>query len=237
MLIVNADDVGASPTATDFALRAYAAGALSSCTAMVWMPDTGRAATLVREHGLATGLHLNLTLPFADDSVPRPVRDRQLRLVGRFQIESWRDEDDAPIPRQLLRDAISDQIEEFRERFGEPTHLDGHHHVHVHAAVIDALGAELPIRPILREADSLDRRPSRREREIRRRFRGVELAIAFEHLHPALGGIGLAPLERSRVQPVEVMTHPQLQPQLDALLSHEWLTALAGLPLGSYREI
>ncbi len=237
MLIVNADDVGAGPTATDFALQAYASGAITSGSAMVWMPDSRRSAELVRERGLPTGLHLNLTLPFADRSVPRPVRDRQLRLVGRFQAESWRGETALAIPRQLLRDAVFDQLEQFRELYGEPTHLDGHHHVHVQPQVLEALSPELPIRPILRESGELDRRPSRRERELRRRFQAPELAVAFEQLHPAIGGAGLAPLRRAQTHALEVMTHPQLCAQLDALLSETWLTALAGLPLGSYRDL
>lgn len=234
MLIVNADDVGASPTTTDAAITAFAAGVISSCSAMVWLRDSSRAAGLARDRGLPVGLHLNLTLPFDGPDVPAAVRDRQLWLTECFGSGSWREDIANSPPHSLLRSAVSDQLEQFASIYGEPTHLDGHHHVHVHQAVLDVLPRGMVIRPILREPGRADARPSRRERRLQKWFRTPDLTLAFEHLHPALGGVGFDLLERARTDNLEVMTHPQQPAQLEALMSAEWRAALAQVPVGSF---
>src|SRR5271169_531289 len=137
MLIVNADDFGANPRTSDPVVELFIEGAVSSASAMVWMRDTVRAASLAAEHGVPVGLHLNLTLPFADEAVPALVRERQLRLTEIFGSESWQGDGRESADGKLIADAIADQLERFREAFGEPTHVDGHHHVHTHPAVVE----------------------------------------------------------------------------------------------------
>jgi chitin disaccharide deacetylase len=237
VLIVNADDVGASPTATDPAIAAFEAGLISSCSAMVWMPDSLRAAELARERGLPIGLHLNLTLPFAATDVPSEVRDRQARLIEYFENASWRDDIDAQPPRKLLRQAVADQLDQFAATYRDRTHLDGHHHVHVHRVVLGVLPRGMVMRPILREPARADARLDRRERRLHRRFRAPRLTLAFEHLHPALGGVGLDLVDRARGDVLEVMVHPQQPRQLEALQSPEWRAVLARVPVGAFTAL
>src|SRR3954451_386490 len=89
MLIVNADDFGAAPSATDAILQAFDAQAISSASAMVWMHDSDRAAEIAADRGLPLGLHLNLTLPLPGSRVPAGVAARQLRLTELFAKDSW----------------------------------------------------------------------------------------------------------------------------------------------------
>jgi predicted glycoside hydrolase/deacetylase ChbG (UPF0249 family) len=234
MLIVNADDFGASPSTSNPIIDLFAGGVVSSASAMVRMRDSARAAPLAREHGLPTGLHLNLTLPFDDASVPAGVRERQRRLTDALGRESWREDGHENPAGRLLDDVIADQLECFRASFGEPTHLDGHHHIHVHRAVLEHLPGDLPIRPILSVPSRADARPGSRERRLRRRFQCPDLCFAFEHVHPSLGGDGLEALEHARRRTLEIMVHPQRDPERAALLSAEWRAALSTLPLGSY---
>jgi predicted glycoside hydrolase/deacetylase ChbG (UPF0249 family) len=70
VLIINADDLGASISATGPIVVAYDEGLIPSATAMVWMPGSERAARLARERGMPLGLHLNFTLPFRDQRAP-----------------------------------------------------------------------------------------------------------------------------------------------------------------------
>ena len=49
MLIVNADDFGAAPSATDGILRAWREGTVTSASAMVWMGDSDRASRLTAD--------------------------------------------------------------------------------------------------------------------------------------------------------------------------------------------
>jgi len=237
VLIVNADDFGASANVTSAICEAFDAGAITSTSGMVWMTDSARAAGIATERHLPTGLHLNLTLPFTAADTPRSVRERQLQLTGLFTSEGWREDAQRRLDRELLRSAISDQLERFREQFGEPTHIDGHHHVHVADRVFELLPQTWPTRPPLRVPARADARPSRVELSLRAHLRAPDLSLAFEHLHPALGGSGLDVLHRARDASVEVMTHPASQPQLAALLADDWRRTLAALPLGCYGDL
>ena len=236
MLIVNADDFGASTSTSDPVVDLFEEGVISSASAMVRMRDSARAASLARERAMPTGLHLNLTLPFDEPAVPGDVRERQLRVTEVLGSESWREDRDETPPGRLLEDVISDQLECFRASFGEPSHLDGHHHIHIHPAVLEHLPRDLPIRPILSVPSRAEARPGRRERGIRRRFRSPDLCFAFEHVHPALGGAGLKALEPAQERTLEIMTHPQRKPEQQALLSPEWRDVLSTLTVGSYLD-
>jgi chitin disaccharide deacetylase len=233
MLIVNADDMGASPSTTDPVLECFAAGAITSTSAMVWMDDTARAAERARERGLPVGLHLNLTMAYNADQVPADVRQRQLAVTQRFDPDSWRGRDDRPVDAALVAAAIADQLGRFRELFGEPSHIDGHHHIHLHPAVLAALPRSLPIRPPL----SPEGATSLGQRWLLRRFKRPDRCLAFVRVHPALGGEGLDVLSQARQQTIEVMVHPAQTDELAALRSADWLAALAEVPLGSYREL
>lgn len=242
MLIVNADDFGANPRTSDPVVELFAEGMLSSASAMVGMRDTKRAASLAAEHGIPVGLHLNLTLPFADESVPASVRERLRRLTEVFGSESWRGETrESPhahdVAAQLVADVIDDQLERFRESFGEPTHLDGHHHIHTHPEVVDHLPRDLPIRPLLRVPSRALARRSARERRLQRRFVCPDLCFALGDVHPSLGGAGLEALGHAREASLEIMAHPRQEHEREALLSEGWRAALGTVALGSYADL
>jgi hypothetical protein len=233
MLIVNADDMGASPSTTDPVVEGFEAGAITSTTAMVWMPDSDRAGAIARARGLPVGLHLNFTLPFAADAVPDAVRRRQLELTRSFDPDSWLRRDDRGAAATLIAAGIADQLDRFRDQFGEPTHIDGHHHVHLHPAVLGQLPRSLAIRPPLQGSP----RAPLGQRWLLRRHRGAAACVAFGHVHPALGGDGMGRLDSARRLALEVMVHPAVPAERQALLSAEWRDALADLPLGSYRDL
>lgn len=238
MLIVNADDLGYSVTTTNPAVQAYDEGLISSLSAMVWMRDGARAGALARERGMPVGLHLNLTYEFLDPNVPPRAADLQKQMLEQFDRASWdEDELEHAAPDAKIREAIKLQLDEFRRHFGEPTHLDGHHHVHVHPRVLASLPTEWPIRPVLRPPQNLSRPLSVREAWLRRRFRGPDVCLNFQHMHPLLGGSGLTVLERAREQTVEVMVHPQDAREREALRTPEWGEVLARLKPGSYRDL
>lgn len=237
MLIVTADDFGSSPRVTDLIVDSFDRGLISATTAMVWMPDTTRAAELAHERGIPVGLHLNLTLPFRGEGVPEPARKLQAELATRFTPESWTAR--ARIWRRdpRIQEAIYHQLAEFRTRFGEPTQIDGHHHVHLHPAILPRLPRELPIRPVPRAPLQLGERGDRRDRLIRRDFLTADGCVAFEQIHPALGGVGLGLLDFAEDHVLEVVAHVQDDGQRGALESRGWRAALGRQSLGSYREL
>ncbi len=84
ILIVNADDFGWYPEATDPTLEAFATKRITSATAMVHMADSDRGAELALEAKLPTGLHLNLTDPFDGSTANENQRERQLLACRLF---------------------------------------------------------------------------------------------------------------------------------------------------------
>jgi predicted glycoside hydrolase/deacetylase ChbG (UPF0249 family) len=237
VLIVNADDFGATRSTTDAICETFDAAAITSTSAMVWMSDSARAAGIALERDLPLGLHLNLTLPFSGRDVPQSVRERQLRLTEVFTRDGWWKEAGRRFDRKLLQAAIDDQLERFCEQFGQPTHIDGHHHVHLYAAVLDLLPQTWPIRPPLRAPAQADARHNKRERHLHRRFRAPDLAFALVRLQQAAGEAGLEVLDCARRQCVEVMAHPRQPGEMEFLLSSEWRAMLDSLTLGSYADL
>lgn len=243
LLIVNADDFGWNRDATDLTLECFAAGRITSTTALMHMEDSDRAAPLAQAAGLPTGLHLNLTDPFTDPAAPTPVRERQAEACRAFadlRLRSWTYD---PRIQRLLDDAIRDQLERFRELFeAEPTHVDGHNHVQVcpNVALSRVLrGMKMrnahwswpAVRSAMGRARAARRALTARSHLTTRYF----LDVSELHRMPpeALAGrVGL-----SRETSVEVMCHPGFDHELEALRSDAWGEAIAPLPLGSYREL
>ncbi len=245
LLIVNADDFGWNRGATDLTLECFAAGQITSTTALMYMEDSDRAAGLAVERELAVGLHLNLTDPYTADAVPDPVRERQAAACeifgdGGLRLRSWTYD---PRIQGLVEATIRDQLERFRTLYGgEPTHVDGHNHVHVCPNPVRAkalsgfkLRDALWSWPSTRSAMGLAR-AARRELTARRHL-GTRYFLDIAELHRLDGGglgerVGLA-----RNSSVEVMAHPGFDHELEALRSPAWAAAIAELPLGSYRDL
>jgi len=237
MLIVNADDFGGHSLATDRILACFDRGAVTSATAMVHMVDSERAAELARERDLPIGLHLNLTEPFNGADVPAAARERQRRVVdllgdvraNRFALRT-----------DMLREvaaAVDDQLTRFRLTFDrEPTHIDGHQHVHLSPTVLLSLPRGLRVRPG-RECEGRLGRPLRRLRTavLDWRHGTVRRMYALESLHPQLGGHGLDEAFRlSKVMTVEIGVHPHRRGDWRVLCTEDWTRRLASVSSGSY---
>jgi predicted glycoside hydrolase/deacetylase ChbG (UPF0249 family) len=234
LLIVNADDFGVNRRVTEAIVECFASGSISSATAMVWMSDSDRAAADAMERGLPIGLHLNLTLPLNGTLTPELVRARQHEATKYLGRDTWSTTKLRGAQAQLVTDVVAEQLERFRELYGEPTHVDGHHHVHLHPVVQAAIPDTLPVRPFLRHPRKAQGRMNREERALHKRFLAPRYAFAFEHVHPALGGYGLDALGRASSDVLEVMVHP-IDGQHDALAGDPWRGALERFRLGSYR--
>jgi predicted glycoside hydrolase/deacetylase ChbG (UPF0249 family) len=246
LLIVNADDFGHDREATDLTIACFAAGQISSATAMVQMADSRRAAELALERDLPTGLHLNFTEPFSAAEVPAPARERQLLACrvfgdGGLRLRAWTYD---PRIASRVEDAIRDQLEQFRALFGrEPTHVDGHNHVQVCPNVARAqaltgfkLRNALWSWPSSRTAMGLAR--ALRRALTARRFPTTRYFLDIAELYRRDSPAELAArLEVAREASVEVMAHPAFGHELQALRDPAWASTIAALPLGSYRDL
>ncbi len=245
LLIVNADDFGWNRDATDRTVECFAAGQITSTTALVNMEDSERAAELGREHGFPIGLHLNLTDPFTGAAVDRGERERQAAACrifgdGGLRLRSWTYD---PRIAGLVEGAIRDQVERFRALFGqEPTHVDGHNHVQVCPNVVRARALRgFKLRNALWAWPS-DRGAMARARAARRglsarRFLSPRYFFDIAQLHRLPAAEAAAKLDRARGSSVEVMCHPGFGHELEALRAPSWAQTIAALPRGSYREL
>ena len=243
LLIVNADDFGGNALATERIAECFASRRITSTTAMVYMQDTANAAAIAASQTMAIGLHLNLTQEFDDPATPTPVRERQAQAVRHFAGQRRPRFTFNPALRRLVGRCVGDQLERFREEFGrEPTHIDGHNHVHLSPTVLLAL----PKGACVRTAESSfvnHRGVSARVRDLRHRFI-TRRQLTTDRLY-AINRLGrqatllqmrglLAPAEHLSV---EIMVHPDRDGDYRILMSKDWGEALAGHRLGSFEDL
>jgi predicted glycoside hydrolase/deacetylase ChbG (UPF0249 family) len=210
---VNADDWGRDAPTTDHILECVQHAKISSVSAMVFMEDSERAASIARERGVDAGLHLNLTTPFSARGVESRLRDHQAKIAGFLRFSN--------IARVLFHPGLAvsfdyvvkAQLDEFQRLWLHPARrIDGHHHMHL-CANIQAQRL-LPEGLIVRrnfsfaagEKGLLNRfYRGRQDRNLRRRFRTTDYFFALSPLDPErLHGISALAAHSD----VEIMTHP-----------------------------
>jgi predicted glycoside hydrolase/deacetylase ChbG (UPF0249 family) len=213
-LIINADDWGMRPQATDRILDCLLRGAISSTSATVFMGDSERAADLAREHHVDAGLHLNLTEPFTGARVPSELVRRQQRISRFLRASRFAPMFFHPLLVSSFDYVIKAQMEEFARLYGTlPNRVDGHHHMHLCANV--QWQKLLPAGIIVRrnftfaagEKDALNRFYRRmQDRALARRHR---IADYFYNLRPIderrLRGV----IRLGRDANVELEVHPE----------------------------
>ena len=251
LLIVNADDWGGSEATTEAILGAFEAGRVTSTSAMVYMPDSDRAAEVATREGLPVGLHLNLTQPFESPDVPAAVRDKQLQTVKRFagvgrdgrpgtaSLRRWLYD---PTVRGAVDQAIADQLKRFETLYGKaPTHFDGHNYVDASPNVF--LSRSIPRGSAMRGslgAYPLERSAMGRLRAARQAIRGRRIRSPDHVLHIAdlqLSGQLDPRLRLADGASVEVICHPDDERERTALMSPAWQRALGEYRLGSFADL
>ncbi len=240
MLIINADDWGRSVLETDAALRCYKAGRVTSVSAMVFMADSERAAELAGENKIVPGLHLNFDENFTAKSNRDRVDDCHARTVRFLRGNKFAQ----LLYNPFLRDAFSyschAQFEEFMRLFRRsPSHVDGHHHMHLCANLL--FSNMIPAGTRMRrnfsfwpgEKSALNRGYRRLvDRWLARRYR---LTDYFFDLTQCLQEKKMSRVaELARSSKVELMTHPAVPDEAEYLIGDAFRRFLPGLELGSY---
>ena len=240
MLIINADDLGRLPDATDRILACHAKTRVTSTSAMVFMQDSERAAGLALASGIEVGLHLNLSERFTAPSVPHSLRGDHDPICRFLKTSKYALLLYHPLLRRQFRSVIEAQFAEFRRLYGrEPSHLDGHQHLHLASNIL--LANLLPEGTKVRRSFSFssgEKNPVNRlyraavDRRLARRHRLTDYFFALaQHPRPDR-------LERvtrlAKDANVELMTHPYLQSEYDFLLSDEFGRAVSAVRLAGY---
>ncbi|XP_068957011.1 carbohydrate deacetylase isoform X1 [Petaurus breviceps papuanus] len=132
-LVVTGDDFGYCPLRDQGMVEAFLAGALTGVSLLVNGASADTAAQLARRHRIPAGLHANL-------SEGRPVSPNlgsRASLIGpggfflgKMGFRKALAEGRVLLPE--VREELRAQLSRFLELLGqEPTHVDGHQHVHV----------------------------------------------------------------------------------------------------------
>jgi chitin disaccharide deacetylase len=138
MLIINADDWGRSVAETDAALKCYRERRITSVSAMVLMQDSKRAARLAKEYQLNdVGLHLNFSEEFTDKSCSETLKAHHRRIIRFLKRGKYAQLLYNPFLRKAFAYCYHAQVEEFVRLFEKsPSHIDGHHHMHLCANLL-----------------------------------------------------------------------------------------------------
>ena len=240
MLIINADDWGRSRNETDLARECYSKGRITSVTAMVFMEDSKRAAQLASEESVPAGLHLNLSEPFTGDSVPSDLTKSQERVARFLQGGRYNSLFYNPCLRRDFRQVYRAQADEFQRIYAtRPTHIDGHHHLHLCSNVL--LGNIIPCGERMRR--NLSFWPGERhilnrtwrklsDRILRLRYSSTDYFFCLAGLLECQGFERVAGLARSAV--VELMVHPARAREHAWLMSERCPEAFGEIRKGSY---
>ena len=242
MLIVNADDLGRCKAATDAVTSCYANGRVTSASAMVFMENSERAAAALGG-GLDVGLHVNFSEQFSAKLVPDLVRlehDRIRRFLGvnRYALLMFN-----PLLVRQFELVFAAQLAEFVRLYGrEPSHFDGHQHLHLATNMlvqrILPLGAKVRRSFSFRHGEkSFVNRWYRSavDRSLKRRHRVTDYFYSLsDYLTPDRLQPVIALAEQSDV---ELMVHPQRPTEYAFLMSDAYFEALSHVRLAGYASL
>jgi predicted glycoside hydrolase/deacetylase ChbG (UPF0249 family) len=236
-LIINADDWGRDQQTTQRIFDCVRRGTVSSVSAMVFMEDSKRAASVARESEVDAGLHLNFTTPVSALNTPKRLVERQ-HEVASYLLRH-------PLARVIFHPGLqrsfeyvcAAQMDEFRSLYGaDPERLDGHHHMHLCANVL--FSNLLPAGTIARrnfsfqagEKSFLNRYYRKMiDRRLARHHRLVDFLFSLTPLEPANRLQRIFSLARQHV--VELETHPVNADEYRFLMEGELSRQLGDVPI------
>jgi len=240
MLIINADDWGRSVAETDAALRCCKGGRTTSVSAMVFMEDSERAAELARENELDVGLHLNFTDKFTANLCGSTLEDHHAKVVRFLRGNKYSQLLYNPFLRTEFVYSYQAQAEEFARLYRKPpSHIDGHHHMHLCANVL--LSNTIPAGAKLRRnfsfwpgEKSILNRTYRWliDRWLARRYCLTDYFFDLTQCIAEKKLDRVAALAKS--SNVELMTHPIVNEEEEYLMSDEFQEILQRLEIGHY---
>lgn len=181
--IVNADDFGYCKGVNLGIIEAYKGGILTSTTLMPGMPGFDHAVELLKDNkGLGCGIHMTLT-------AYRPVLKTHKTIVneeGNF----YRNISQININNIVLEEVYEEfcaQIEKAKNAGVEITHLDSHHHVHMHEV----------LKPVIARIKEKYNLPVRGEIKLDSDFYGDNVSVDY-----------LKNIYNEEDEIIEIMCHP-----------------------------
>jgi len=236
MIIINADDWGASIPATSRIEECIKAGVVDTVSAMVYMRDSRRAGGIIKNLNIDTALHLNFTTPFDGDNVSKRLLESQLKIISYLKSNKAAQFIYNPMLRRHFDYVYKAQYDEYCELFGgAPQRIDGHNHMHLCANMLVGrfIPAETRVRRnihFINEKKSVINRAYRSiiDSYLTKRYYCTDY---FLHVHQFMHEDkeerinGLKKLaELSKKAEIELLVHPHQQADYKFVMSDEFKT-------------
>jgi predicted glycoside hydrolase/deacetylase ChbG (UPF0249 family) len=243
MLIINADDWGRSVAETDAALRCFKIGRVTSVSAMVFLGDSERAADAAKENGVDAGLHVNFSEGFTAQKHYRMLSEYQFKLVRFLRRNKYSQLLYNPFLRSAFSYSYEAQSEEFARLFGKPpSHIDGHHHMHLCANLLfsDLIPLGMKMRRNFSFWAGEKSWVNRTYRALADRWlaRRYQLPDYFFDLTQCIQEKKLdRVIALAKSSNVELMTHPIVASEAAYLMSYEFAAILRKIEKGTYAQM
>ena len=132
MLYVNADDLGYTASVSDRIFACYEEGRIHSASAMTFMEDSERAASVALEKEIPIGIHLNFDEALSSKRGAKNLKKHHQRVAAYLRASKWNQSLYNPLLCNSFDYVYQAQLEEFFRLYGsEPARVDGHHHMHL----------------------------------------------------------------------------------------------------------
>ena len=243
MVIITADDYGKNRRATDSIYECFSKKRITSASAMVFMEDSKRAASLAIKSGLELGLHLNFTMPFSAPEMPPHLREQQGKVISYLSSYKLGQAICNPFLSEAFRFLCRAQEEEFKKVYGRaPAFYNGHHHMHLCANML--AGKLLPQGAPVRRTFKFERGEKSRFNRLYRRY--VDRIVSKRHISTDRF-FSIQPLQdRERLkrifayaenESVEIEVHPENMEEAEFLLSEPYQNLIDGVPVGGFQQL
>jgi predicted glycoside hydrolase/deacetylase ChbG (UPF0249 family) len=243
MLIITADDYGKTRRATDNTLKCFMNKRITSASAMVFMEDSERAASLAFGTSWEVGLHLNFTLPFSACHIPSRLREHQNRIILYLTKRKVSQVIYSPFLADSFNLVFQSQQEEFMRLYDRfPDHYSGHHHMHLCTNVLAS--KMLPSRARVRRTFTFgpgEKNPLNRlyrfilDIYVSNRFISTDCFFSIESVqnNERLRGI----VNRAIKENVEIEVHPENTEEIEFLLSDRYQNVVNSVHIGHFRDL
>jgi predicted glycoside hydrolase/deacetylase ChbG (UPF0249 family) len=243
MIIITADDYGKTRHATDSILKCFSNKRITSASAMVFMEDSERAATLALQTSLEIGLHLNFTMPFSADKMSSKLREHHNRVISYLTRNKLAQVFFNPALTDSFNYLFLAQEEEFIRLYGrQPDFYNGHHHMHLCANVL--MGMILPKNTRVRRTFTFDQGDKNVFNLVYRRLLDMIVSRRFISTDSFFSIMSLQNHERQLnifnraiLDIVEIEVHPENSEELEFLLSNQYQHLMESVHLGHFQQI
>jgi len=243
VLIITADDYGENHKATEAILHCFKDKRITSASAMVFMEDSERAASLALETGLEVGLHLNFTQPFDRDGLGLKLHAHQTRVISYLSKHKFFQILFNPFLSDSFNIVCKAQQEEFLRLYGRmPVFYNGHHHMHLCANVLAA--GLIPRGAKVRGTFTFERGEKNPFNLFYRRLLDVHISKKFVSTDSFFS---VAPVQnhdrvrqiitRAGSETVELEVHPENPEETEFLLSDEFGELVGAVRLGRFGDL